>query len=162
MKKTASFLLLALLFCFKTTADDVADLLEFISDSVLSVHIELKLLDSNQQITWDAQSKYATVVGRSVNVRLVAEKLIIDAYITPFGGSGKKLVLVANGEIWFSDQETGDRIRYESFIKSLPVEPDEKIIFFPLGVAVDSEANIYTIQIEIKVKPYKEFARQVE
>ncbi|MBN1686310.1 MAG: hypothetical protein JW852_06620 [Spirochaetales bacterium] len=162
MKKAACVLLLSLFISFQASADDIEELLDFISDRVLSVHIELKLLDSNQEITWDAESRHVTVVGRSVNVRLVAEELIIDAYITPFGDAAENLVLVANGEIWLSDRQSGDGIRYESFIKSLPVKPEETVIFFPLGVAVDSEANIYTIQMEINVKPYKEFTGQIE
>lgn len=143
------------------TADDVDQLFDFLSGKVLSVSIELKLLDGNREISWDAESSHITVVGRSVNVRLVAEELIIDAYITPFGSVDSNLVLVANGEIWFSEKESDNGIRYESFIKSLPVKKDEKVIFFPLGVAVDSDTNIYTLQMEISIQPYEEF-RQTE
>jgi len=159
LKKAALVLFLGLVFSFCCAADDVDTLLRFISDKVLSVHIELSLLDSNQEISWDAQIRHVTVVGRSVNVRLVGEEMVIDAYITPFGDFEENLVLVANGEIWFSDQESKDSIRYESFIKSLPVKIDEKVVFFPLGVAVDSGTNIYTLRMEIIIQPYKEFAK---
>ena len=162
MKKTAITLLLAPFLLFPVSGDDVDKLLEFISDKSLSVHIELSLLDQDHEISWDAESTHITVVGRSVNVRLVASELVIDAYITPFGEMGKNLVLVANGEIWFSDSEGGNGIRYETFIKSLPVEAGEKVIFFPLGVAVDSDTNIYTIQVEISVQPHKEYRKPSE
>lgn len=157
MKGIICALFLALYLQSAVSADDVDELLEYIGGKVLSVSIELKLLDNNREISWDAESQHVTVVGRSVNVRLVAEELIIEAYITPFGDFQRNLVLVANGEIWFSDSENGNGIRYESFIKSLPVKPDEKVIFFPLGVAVDSETNIYTLQMEISIQPYEEF-----
>jgi hypothetical protein len=162
LKKTAAVLLLASTILFQATADDVEELLEFISDKDLSVHIELSLLDKDHEISWDAESTHITVVGRSVNLRLVADELVIDAYITPFGELGKNLVLVANGEIWFSDIESGNGIRYETFIKSLPIDAGEKVIFFPLGVAVDSETNIYTIQVEISVQPHKEYRKRAE
>ena len=162
MKRAALVFLLGVASLFSANADDVDQLLDFISGKVLSVSIELKLLDSNRELSWDAESSHVTVVGRSVNVRLVAEELIIDAYITPFGDFASNLVLVANGEIWFSEQEGENRIRYESFIKSLPVKPDEKVIFFPLGVAVDSDTNIYTLQMEINIQPYEDFRKQIE
>jgi hypothetical protein len=157
LKGIISALLFALSSLSAVSADDVDKLLDYIGGKVLSVSIELKLLDNNREISWDAESQHATVMGRSVNLRLVAEELIIEAYITPFGDFKRNLVLVANGEIWFSDRENSNSIRYESFIKSLPMKPDEKVIFFPLGVAVDSETNIYTLQMEISIEPYEEF-----
>ncbi len=162
MKKTAAILSLALFLLFRASADDIEELLEFISDKALSVHIKLRLLDEDQEITWDAESTHITVIGRAVNLRLVASGLIIDAYITPFGELGENLILVANGEIWFSDPERGNGLRYETFIKSLPIKAGEKVIFFPLGVAVDSKTNIYTIQVEISVQPHKEYRKRVE
>ena len=166
MNKAASIfrlaLLLTLLSFSAAYADDVEELLEFISDKDLAVHIELSLLDKDHQISWDAESTHIPVVGRSVNLRLVASELIIDAYITPFGELDENLVLVANGEIWFSDYEGDDGIRYETFIKSLPIKAGEKVIFFPLGVAVDSETNIYTIQVEISVQSHKEYRSRAE
>ena len=70
MKKTAAVLLLASTILFQATADDVEELLEFISDKDLSVHIELSLLDKDNEISWDAESTHITDVDRSVNLRL--------------------------------------------------------------------------------------------
>lgn len=153
---------MALAHISSVAADDVEDILEFINDKALSVRIRLRLLDRDEEITWDAESSHVTVVGRAVNIRLVSKDMIIDSYITPFGGADDKLVLVANGEIWYSNPGEKNGVRYETFIKSLPVKSGEKVIFFPLGVAVDSDANIYTIQLEIDIQPYKAFAKQTE
>jgi hypothetical protein len=162
LKRVALALLLALVSLSVVVADDVEDMLEFISDKALSVQIRLRLLDKDKEITWDAESAHITVVGRAVNIRLVASDVIIDSYITPFGDLGENLVLVANGEIWYTNPGVEKGIRYESFIKSLPVKTGEKVIFFPLGVAVDSDTNIYTIQLEIDIRPYKEYLEQTE
>jgi hypothetical protein len=162
LKRVALVLQLALASLSVVVADDVEDMLEFISDKALSVQIRLRLLDKDKEITWDAESAHITVVGRAVNIRLVASDVIIDSYITPFGELGENLVLVANGEIWYTNPGLEKGIRYESFIKSLPVKTGEKVIFFPLGVAVDSDANIYTIQLEIDIRPYKEYLEQTE
>jgi hypothetical protein len=162
LKRAALVALLALGRLMTAGADDLDQLLEFIDDKALSVQIKLHLLDQDAEITWDAESTHVTVVGRAVNVRLVASDVIIDSYITPFGDFEGNLMLVANGEIWYTNPGPSEGIRYESFIKSLPVEPGEKVIFFPLGVAVDSDANIYTIQLEIEIEPYKEYLKKAE
>ncbi len=137
-------------------ADDTLEQLkEYLSERELSVHILVKLLDSNEVIVWDAESTRVTVTGRAINVKLDnGSDLFIDAYINPFGDIEENLVLVVYGEAWIADG-TDEEIKYQSFLKSLPVEPGESIVFFPLGYAVDPETNFYTIQLEIELQPRK-------
>ena len=155
MKQGAVILLLILLAAAGLHADELDEILKYLSDKVLSVHITARLIDKDQIIVWDAESSHITNVGKAVNIRLVGSGVIIDSYITPFGNLDETLVLVANGEMWFSNNRQ-EGLRYESFIKSVPVRAGEKVIFFPLGVAVDSQTNIYTIQLEIEILPYSE------
>lgn len=130
------------------------DILDFLQDQALSVHIVIRLLDGDEVNVWDVEFERVTVTGRAVNVRLVGEDIVIDAFLTPFGDIENNLLLVAYGQLWFtSGPDRG--LKYESFMKSLPVAPGERIILFPLGVAVDDETNIYTIQLEIQLLPYK-------
>ena len=161
MTNRVIILLLILLIPTCLFADDLDEILRYLSDKVLSVHITARLLDKDQVIVWDAESSHITNVGKAVNIRLVGSGVVIDSYITPFGNLDETLVLVANGEMWFADGNQ-EGIRYESFIKSVPVRAGEKVIFFPLGVAVDSQTNIYTIQLEIQILPYAEVLRMAE
>ena len=154
-------LLLIILLTSELYADDLDEILKYLSDKVLSVHITARLLDEDQIIVWDAESSHITNMGKAINIRLVGSGVIIDSYITPFGNLDETLVLVANGEMWFSDQRQ-EGLRYESFIKSMPVKAGEKVIFFPLGVAVDSQTNIYTVQLEIEILPYSEVLKMVK
>jgi len=158
VKKLLVVLMLILFIISSAWADDLEDIVKYLSGKVMSVQIKLSLLDKDEEITWDAESTHMTVVGRAINIRLVGPGIVIDSYITPFGDLEENLVLVANGEIWFASADEGTR--YETFIKSLPVETGESIIFFPLGVAVDSDTNIYTIQLEISLQPYEEYLKQ--
>ncbi len=160
MKKRLIAVALIVLTAAAASGDDLEDILKYLSGKVMSVQIKLRLLDKDKEITWDAESTHITVVGRAINIRLVGPSIVIDSYITPFGDIEENLVLVANGEIWFASEDEGTR--YETFIKSLPVKPGESIIFFPLGVAVDSDTNIYTIQLEINLLPYEEYLKQAE
>ncbi len=141
--------------------DPLDDILDYLADKALSVHIVIRLLDGNEVIVWDVEYTDVTVIGRALNVRLVGEDIVIDAFLTPFGSIETNLILVAYGQLWFTDSPE-EGVRYESFLKSLPVEPGERIIFFPLGVAVDSDTNIYTIQLEIQLLPYKDESRGAE
>lgn len=138
-------------------AQDVAveDILEYLEDKAFTVHLVIRLLDANEVIVWDVEHTDVTVAGRALNVRLVGEDIVIDAFLTPFGSLESNLMIVAYGQLWFTGgPEEG--VKYESFMKSLPVDPGERVIFFPLGVAVDADTNIYTIQLEIQLLPYQD------
>ena len=141
--------------------DTLSQILEYLTNTALSVHISVRLLGENKEIEWDAESTFVTVSGRAVKVFLVGEDILINAYITPFGDIREKLLLVAYGELVLVG-ESEETIKYETFLKSLPVDPGESVIFFPLGIAVDSETNIYTIELEIQLLPYRESEQGAE
>ncbi len=139
-------------------ADDTLDQLkEYLTERELSVHIKVKLLDSNEVMVWTAESTRVTVTGRAINVKLDnGNDVFIDAFINPFGDIDENLVLVVYGEAWIASNTTDGKkegIKYKSFMQSLPVEPGESIVFFPLGYAVDADTNFYTIQLEIQLYP---------
>ena len=155
MKKASLLLALCLLLAGSLAADEVEEILKYLKDKALSVHIVARLLDRDEVSVWDAESRSLTIAGRAVKLRLVGDGILINTSITPFGGIEGSLLLVAQGEVVLSGAAQ-EGIRYESFLKSLPVKAGEKIIFFPLGIAVDSSTNIYTIQLEIELVPYAE------
>lgn len=130
--------------------------MEYLEGKAFTVHIVIRLLDSDEELVWDVEHTEVTVSGRALNVRLVGDDIVIDAFLAPFGSIESDLMIVAYGQLWFTDgPERG--VRYESFMKSLPVELGERVILLPLGgVAVDSETNTYyTIQLEIQLLPYQ-------
>lgn len=156
--------ILSLLLAFVTLVslnafceDDISieDIIKFLEDKALSVHMSARLIDQDEETVWDATSKSITIAGRAIKVWFVGKSFFINAYITPFGNIEEELLLVAYGELWMSGRD-GVGIKYESFLKSLPIDPGERAIFFPLGVAVDAQENIYTIELEIQVLPLSE------
>ena len=154
-QRAAALLLLSLvpgMLALAQEEDPLDDILEYLRGKTFSVHIVIRLLDGNEVIVWDVEHSDVTVAGRALNVRLVGEDIVIDAFITPFGSVDTNLMLVAYGQLWVTDGPD-EGLRYESFMKSLPVESGERIIFFPLGVAVDNNTNIYTIELEIQLIP---------
>ena len=152
--------LVAFLTVSKISAQDfdpLDEILEYFEDKAITVHIVIRLLDNRKVLVWDAEYTEATVAGRALKVRLVGEDVVIEAYVLPFGSIESDLKIVAYGQLWFSEGPD-EGIQYESFMKSLPVEPGERVILLPLGgYAVDSETETYyTIQLEIQLFPYSD------
>ena len=156
IRRFVQCLLLSLLVNLAGSAqeiDPLDEIIDYLRDKSFTVRIAIRLLDGDELIVWDVEHTEVTVAGRALNVRLVGEDIVIDAFITPFGSVETNFMLVAYGQLWVtSGPEEG--VRYESFMKSLPVESGERVIFFPLGVAVDSDTNIYTIELEIQLLPH--------
>ena len=107
---------------------------------------------------WNMDSSKLTISGMAVNLKLYGNDMMILADITPYLNDDNTILLVAQGEVWISSDES-DGLTYYTTMKSLPVESGEKIIFFPLGLAVDSNSNVYTMELEIQVIPYSEMVK---
>ena len=158
MKRLSVLLALITLVSLNAFCEDeitIEDIVKFLEDKALSVHMSARLIDQDEESVWDATSKSITIAGRAIKVWFVGKSFFINAYITPFGNIEDKLLLVAYGELWMSGRN-GVGLKYESFLKSLPVDPGERAIFFPLGVAVDAQENIYTIELEIQILPFRD------
>ena len=54
MKKLLVVLMLILFITSSVWADDLEDILKYLSGKVMSVQIKLRLLDKDEEITWDA------------------------------------------------------------------------------------------------------------
>jgi hypothetical protein len=103
----------------------------------------------NEEVIWNESSQKITIPGTPVGIRLVGSNIIVAVQFTPFirrNGS----VMVAQGQIWINDPQTG--ISYYTSIKTIPMKFNEPIYFFPLG-----ELNS-SIEIKLTVNPYKEIA----
>ncbi len=133
--------------------------LKFLEDKTFTVNISIRLISEEQVNIWNTESSKITISGRAVNVKLYGEDILINADITPYLKEDNTILLVAQGEFWISSREE-EGVNYYTTMQSLPVESGEKIIFFPLGLALDSESNIYTIELEIQVMPYREIVKE--
>ena len=91
--------------------------------------------------------------------RLVGENIRIDVVFTPYQEEDGNLLLVAQGQVWYSEVSEVSKVktRYLTSIQSLPVSLGEKVLFFPLGVS-NEEAGTKTlnIQLEVEIFPYRE------
>jgi len=136
--------------------------LEFLIDEALQLQITAKVLPPDQQPVWNSQSKKLTIPGRSVAVRLVGDNIRIDVVFTPYQEESGTLLLVAQGQVWFSEAPDA-KTTYLTTIQSIPVSWGEKVLFFPLGFSSEfAEASTFNIQIEVEIYPYRDLFRAPE
>ena len=136
--------------------------LESLIDEALQLQITAKVLPPDQQPVWNSQSKKLTIPGRSVAVRLVGDNIRIDVVFTPYQEESGTLLLVAQGQVWFS-KVTDAKTTYLTTIQSIPVSWGEKVLFFPLGFSREfAEASTFNIQLEVEIYPYKDLLHPPE
>jgi hypothetical protein len=136
--------------------------LEYLIDEALQLEITATVLPPDQQPVWNSQSKKLTIPGRSVAVRLVGDNIRIDVVFTPYQEESGHLLLVAQGQVWFSEAPDA-RTTYLTTIQSVPVSWGEKVLFFPLGFSNEfAEAATFNIQLEVEIYPYRELFRTPE
>jgi hypothetical protein len=136
--------------------------LESLIDEALQLQITAKVLPPDQQPVWNSQSKKVTIPGRSVAVRLVGDNIRIDVVFTPYQEEGGNLLLVAQGQVWFSEAHNA-KTTYLTTIQSIPVSWGEKVLFFPLGFSSElSKTSTFNIQLEVEIYPYRDLFRAPE
>lgn len=161
MRRSAGIaLLLFCLFSHGAAAQDSAEAsaeetLEYLKNEILSMHIDARILDSSGELLWNVESTKVTLSGKSVNVKLEGENLVIFAQLIPYYQEEGNVYLQARGQVFISEKSAGE-IEYYSAMESLPVEIGERVIFFPLGRAIDEKENIYNIELAIQIVPYTE------
>ncbi len=128
-----------------------------ILDNALMIKIEARLLPDGKKAVWNQKSEELTIPGRSVAVKLIGENLTIYAIFTPYKMENGNLLLVAQGQVWLTE-EPQKEIKYLTTFKSIPISLGEKIVFFPLGFPKGNRLaskKYFNIELEIQIVPYK-------
>jgi hypothetical protein len=132
-------------------ADDIPkDLLDLFKDRALAIGIVARVVGGDDQDAWNTNSLKVTIPGRPVSIRIMSSNVIVIGKFTPYEEGENSLMLVAQGQIWVSGEDS--QFQYYTTVKTLPVKFGEKIFFFPLGV--DSQKTAPQIEVEITIVPY--------
>lgn len=151
MKKILSVVSLFVVFSsFAVAESEVLDL-KSIEGEHFSVNLTTRILGEQNETIWHMDSSNITVSGEAVKVKLSGDNLVLIANITPYLNKDNTIFLVAKGEIFLSDSADSEDVKYYTTLKSLPITNGEKVIFFPLGMAYDSNSNFYSMEMEIQV-----------
>ncbi len=139
------------------SSDNLESAIKKILDNALMIKIEARLLPDGKNAIWNQKSEELTIPGRSVAVKLVGGNLTIYAIFTPYTMDNGNLLLVAQGQVWLTE-EPEKEVKYLSTFKSIPVSLGEKVVFFPLGFPKGNKLaskKYFNIELEIQIVPYK-------
>lgn len=131
------------------------DQLKFLENRALVVNIVAQVISDGPDPIWKMETTTFTISGRAVKVKLEGGNVFGFAYFTPYLQEDESILLLAQGEVWVSSMET-DEIKYYPTMKSLRIDPGEKILFFPLGLSENPIKQNYRIELEIQVTRLKD------
>jgi hypothetical protein len=157
MRQTATLLLLFLSLLRITGQEGQSkETLKALMDEALRINIVARILPSDDASNFNVEKSRLTIPGRPVALQFIGDNIIINAILTPYLKQDGKLILVAQGQVWFSEPKEDKPVRYLSSFKSLPISLGEKIFFFPLGVPQDlTQGNVFSIALEIEIVQVK-------
>ncbi len=149
MRRILFFFLFSLISGSLLWGEKVQDALDYLKRNALTLNITANVTDSTGENLWTTNISKITVNGRSVKIKISGINVIVIADITPYLKDNDTILLVSQGEVWIGSSHS-DTVQHYATIKSIPVDPGERVFFFPLGI-VESSANTYTIELEIQV-----------
>lgn len=119
-------------------------------NQILHLEIDVRLLSAEGELLWQMENTAYTISGRTVDVRLEGTNLLAISRLTPYRQKDESVLLVAQGEVWYTPEKQADR-QYYSGMTSIPVALGESALFFPLGVRSEKNRNAFILEIEITV-----------
>ena len=132
------------------------DTLQFKIDEALQINIGYRVLAMDEEPVFsediDDKTRLQTFPGNPVAVWLKGANIIIHAVLTPYPSEEGKLLLVAQGQVWYSEPSVENEVRVLSSYKSINMALGEKVFFYPLGIPEDMENNeLFNIALEIEI-----------
>lgn len=154
MKRSLAFFLL--LLAGMEAPSQEKDTLQFKIDEALQINIGYRVLAMDEEPVFsedsDDKTRLQTFPGNPVAVWLKGANLIIHAVLTLYPSEEGKLLLVAQGQVWYSEPSVENEVRVLSSYKSINMALGEKVFFYPLGIPEDMENNeLFNIALEIEI-----------
>ncbi len=137
---------------------DLNAILNGLLSEALKINIAARVYLPNQEpLISLSNSTLTTIPGRSVAIKIQGGNLIIKAVLTPYKLEDDKLILVAQGQVWLTDNTVNNAIQYLSSFESIPINFGETILFFPLGISDEITNNEFlNIELAIQIVPFEE------
>lgn len=146
--------LLFLIGLYPTASDDLENLLKLIQENAFKINIHARVFEDDTVSIWNMEVSRLTIAGKTVNVKLTDEDIIVIAHITPYVDESDTITLIAQGQVYLTNPGS-EGVQYMSTVKSLPVALGERVFFYPLGYSGEKTTNQFVIELEIQVLPYQ-------
>jgi hypothetical protein len=134
----------------ETAAQD--EILPGLEESAVILSFTARVIESNQEVTWNTSNSKVTISGKPVSIKLTGKNIVVIARFTPYINAEGVKFLTAQGQVWTDTPHEG--VHYYTSIETIPLDFDEQIFFFPLG-SQDSPSGT-RIEIQLMLKPYDE------
>lgn len=148
----------ALLYSDETNEEILTRLLK--EAVTISVHSEIVIQENEKY--WESDITKVTVPGRTVTLlyETGSDKLSIE--LTPFKVDDSSYMLTAMSNFWHENEEGA---QFRSSFKSIKLDTEELILFYPLGLKTQEALTGGSLYMElgIKIIPYiRETEEQAE
>ena len=127
------------------------ELLPRFRDRAVVLDINARIIQGNQQNTWNESHRKTTLPGQPVSLRLVGANVVVVVQFTPYIRRTQKFLL-AQGQVWMEVPDQG--IRYQTSMQTIPLEFGEPIYFFPMGPPKGDDTEC--IEVMLTLYPYEE------
>ena len=137
---------------------NINNALQALLDQALEINVAARVFLPNQEPKLCMEnSTLTTIPGRSVAVTIQGGNLVIKAILTPYRNENNELILVAQGQVWLTDNKIENAVKYLSSFDSIPVNFGETVSFFPLGLSEEIANSEYlNIELAIQIVPFEE------
>jgi hypothetical protein len=129
------------------------EIIPALKNRAVVLDIDARVVETNQRVVWKEAHQRFTIPGRPVGMNLVGTNVAVAVQFTPYLRTKGQHVLVAQVQMW-AEVPGRQGIRYQTSIKTIPLDFDEPIYFFPLGSALDADSA--RIEIMITLKQYRD------
>jgi hypothetical protein len=120
-----------------------------LEERALVLHVTARMRDSSGGENLISDGSKVTLPGRPVGIKVIGGNIACVVQFTPHIRRTGEVILVAQGQVW--SELPGGGIRYETIIKTIPIEFGEQVYFFPLGRETKDDAQV---EICLNMKPY--------
>ncbi len=155
IRKSTVLLCLILLAAMPLFSDETNEetLARILKDAVtISVHSQIVMHE--EENGWESELTKVTIPGRTVTLLFETETEKLSIELTPFKVDESTYMLTAVSNFW---HESGEGAQFRSSFKSIKLEKDELILFYPLGLKTQEALLGGSLHMElgIKIIPYE-------
>jgi hypothetical protein len=101
--------------------------------------------------SWESKDLKYTIPGSSISVKMIGTDVAIIITVTPYKTKEGGLLLLAQGQVWYKEGESG--LRYRTTVDTMSVNFGERVLFYPFGVQADGESPLRVELVMDKYKP---------
>jgi hypothetical protein len=155
IRKISTILCLLQIISFSLYSEQAGDeTLSRILDEAVTIFVHSKIVFNEQEEDWETDITKVTIPGRTVTLLFKTEKEKLSIELTPFKVEDGSYMLAAVSNFWHEDEKGA---QFRSSFKSIKMENNELILFYPLGLKTQEAISGGSIHMElaIKILPYK-------